>query len=115
MFSPGGEAEDVGPAVQRRPFLFEKFVMLEPADDPAEVPRIKAELDVDDTGRGGLVVLDLVEHPRLGEGEGAVEHRLVDRSYDSGVVSVETADLFRKLFRNVLHLFCPPFDDSFSL
>ena len=80
------------PGVGRRGAPAEEAARLEPSQDPAQIAGVEAEVAAQIGGGRRVAVGELVEHPHLGEREGAVEVVVAERADPAGVEAVEGAD-----------------------
>src|SRR3546814_1067769 len=90
-----GERDVGGASVARRAPPRQQALLLEALEYAAQIAAVEAELAGQFLGAGGLVVGQLVEHPRLGQRKGALQQR-----------SEEHTSELQSLMRNSYAVFC---------
>src|SRR3954471_10137802 len=88
----GGEAELLLAAVGGQGRAADQALFAKTLDDAAEITGVEPERDADLLGRDGVALRKLVEHPRLGQGERALQQLLVEHAELARVEAVEGAD-----------------------
>ena len=85
----GRQAEVILAPVRGRGLAGDQALVLQVLDDPAEIAGIQPQFCSDLLRRRMVAVRELIQHPRLGERERAVEQLLLEHAEPPGVEPVE--------------------------
>ncbi len=88
-----GQHQPVRARIHHRRFALNQTARLQPAQQPAEVARVEVQPMAQLRSRDALARRQFEQHPRLGEGEVAVQQTLLEHRDPAGVEAVEGADL----------------------